>query len=66
MNQVTLQAERAGDPGSKPDRQEITLEELARRKQAGLSMANVQITGMVHIIDKDGNVKAELPIERID
>ena len=47
-------------------RREITLEELAAMKAAGASMSDVQVKGMIKIIDKDGNVKAELPIERIE
>ena len=38
------------------DRKEITLEELAAAKKAGASLADVQVTGLVKIIDKHGKV----------
>ena len=47
-------------------RREITLEELAAMKAAGASMSDVKVKGMIKIIDKDGKIKGELPIERID
>ena len=47
------------------DRKEITLEELAAAKKAGASLADVQVTGLVKIIDKHGKVKSEFNIERV-
>ena len=45
---------------------EITLDELAERKKAGADMSRVQVSGTIRIVDKDGKLKAELPITRID
>ena len=48
------------------ERREITIAELAAMKQRGMALTDVKVSGMIRVIDKDGNVKAELPIERIE
>jgi len=47
-------------------RKEITLEEAIKRKQAGVGMDDIQVSGMVVIKDKDGNVKSELQIVSLE
>lgn len=48
------------------ERREITLDELAQAQKAGVDIADIQVSGMIKVIDQDGKLKAELPITRID
>ena len=48
------------------DRKEITVEELAARVINNPDLPGVQVSGVVTIFDKDGKIKAELPITSIE
>ena len=50
------------------ERRELSPDELSDYLQNGAnaSMADVQVSGIVTIKDKDGNVKAELPIVSLE
>ncbi len=46
------------------DRKEITLDEL--RSGPNVSMSDIEVSGMVVIKDKDGNIKSELEIVSLE
>lgn len=51
------------------DRKVISIDELGeriKRKGSNVAMSNVQVSGMVVIKDKDGNIKSELEITSLE
>ena len=51
------------------DRKVISIDELGeriKRKGSNVAMSNVQVSGIVVIKDKDGNVKSELEITSLE
>ena len=51
------------------DRKVISIDELGeriKRKGSNVAMSNVQVSGIVVIKDKDGNIKSELEITSLE